>query len=288
MKLLGEALGVGGGDQDAVGAVVDDVAVAGDVGGDDRRAGRERLDQHHPEALAAERRRAEDVGLMKAAPQLVLGEPAAGLDRLGHLGVGDVGLELLFVDPDDDETHGHVVVERRERAEQRRQALALLGPADEHDPQAVVVGLGAGRGGVEIDPVGDDSVVAAEEAPPRPGRGLGDRDAGVEVVEAAPRAGEVAEPVRDQLRRVGVEGADDGSVRVGACVPADQRRDRLVDVDDVEVAAAKLVAHPRDARPGTRTAAKPSRWPRSRSCARAGPGSRGHRAPRRAHGAAAG
>ena len=45
----------------------DDVAVAGDVRGDDRRAGRERLGQHHAEALAAQRRRAQHVGALEHA-----------------------------------------------------------------------------------------------------------------------------------------------------------------------------------------------------------------------------
>ena len=49
-------------DEHAVDAVAHHVAVAGDVRGDDRRAGGERLGQHHAEALAAERRRAQHVG----------------------------------------------------------------------------------------------------------------------------------------------------------------------------------------------------------------------------------
>ncbi len=52
LQLLGEALGVGGRDEDPVDAVGDDVVVAGDVRGDDRGSGRERLGQDHAEALA--------------------------------------------------------------------------------------------------------------------------------------------------------------------------------------------------------------------------------------------
>ena len=60
------------GDEHAVAAVRDDVAVAGDVGCDHRRAGRERLGQHHAEALAAQRRRAQHVGAVQPAPKLVV------------------------------------------------------------------------------------------------------------------------------------------------------------------------------------------------------------------------
>ena len=52
LQLLGEALWIGGRDQDAVDAVADDVVVAGDVGGDHRCAGGEGLGEHHAEALA--------------------------------------------------------------------------------------------------------------------------------------------------------------------------------------------------------------------------------------------
>ena len=63
-------------DQQAVAAVRHDLAVAGDLGGDDRRAGRKRLRQHHAEALAAERGRAQHVGLVQALPQLCVVDAA--------------------------------------------------------------------------------------------------------------------------------------------------------------------------------------------------------------------
>ena len=66
------AVGVAARHQHAVAAVADDVAVAGDVRRDDRRAGGERLGQHHAEALAAQRRRAEHVGLAQARVLLVV------------------------------------------------------------------------------------------------------------------------------------------------------------------------------------------------------------------------
>ena len=49
---LGQSLRIGRGHEHAVDAVAHDVAVAGDVGGDDRRSCGERLGEHHSEALA--------------------------------------------------------------------------------------------------------------------------------------------------------------------------------------------------------------------------------------------
>ena len=81
LQLLGEALRVAGRDEDAVDAVADDVRVAGDVGGDDRRARGEGLGQDHPEALARERRRAEHVGVaqLPARARRSLTRPSASI-----------------------------------------------------------------------------------------------------------------------------------------------------------------------------------------------------------------
>ena len=101
---------------------------------------------------------------------------------------------------------------------------------------------GSLRREADVDAVGDDLVVAAVPAAAGPLGGLGDGDPGAELVELA--AG--AEPDRDllgqELRRVGVEGADDGRAAEAAGVPAEDRRGRLLDVDDVEAAVAKLAA----------------------------------------------
>ena len=50
-------------------------------------------------------------------------------------------------------------------------------------------------------------------------------------------------PFGDPLGRVGVEGADHRGAGEGAGVPAEHRRGRLVDVDDVEAPGAQLAAH---------------------------------------------
>ena len=53
---------VAGGQQLAVDAVAHDIAIAGDVGGQHGRARGEGLGQHHAEALAVQRGRAQHVG----------------------------------------------------------------------------------------------------------------------------------------------------------------------------------------------------------------------------------
>ena len=65
LQLLGQALRVPGRDEEAVDAVADDVAVAGDRGGDHRGARGKGLGQDHAEALAGERGRAEQVGVVQ-------------------------------------------------------------------------------------------------------------------------------------------------------------------------------------------------------------------------------
>ena len=128
---------VGGRDQDAVDAVVDDVRVAGDAGGEHRGAGRERLGQDHAEALAGQRRSAEQVRLVEAPPQLLLGDPATGVDVRLDLGVGEVAPDLVGLDPDHGQPRGHVLDQRLEGGEEHRQALALLRSADEQDLEPV-------------------------------------------------------------------------------------------------------------------------------------------------------
>ena len=108
----------------------DDVAVAGDVRGDDRRAGRERLGQHHAEALAAERRRAEHVGRARARRCFALVVDACRA-RVTPRAVEQQRRDLLRRRADDRQLGGDVLAQRLEGAQQHRQALALDGLADE-------------------------------------------------------------------------------------------------------------------------------------------------------------
>ena len=129
--------------------------------------GRERLGQDHAEALAEQRRRAEQVGLAEAAPELAVADPAERLDALGSNRVGQVAQDGRALGADDDELGVDVLDERGERREQDRQALALLGPPDEQQAQALRRRLRALRRGREVDAVGDHRVLAAEPAAAR-------------------------------------------------------------------------------------------------------------------------
>ena len=108
-------------------------------------------------------------------------------------------------------------------------------------------GFVAGGRGRHVDAVGDHVVVAAEVALARPARRFGDRDAGVQLVEDAPRAEQRCDRVRQPLGRIGVEGADHRGAVEAARVPADHRRDRLVDVHDVEAPRPQLAPQANDA-----------------------------------------
>jgi hypothetical protein len=101
LQLLGEALGVGGRNENAVDAIGDDVAVAGDLRRDDGGAGGERLDEDHPEALAGQRGGAEYVGVAEPLPQLPVGELADGVDPGADLGVGQERGDLVAARADD-------------------------------------------------------------------------------------------------------------------------------------------------------------------------------------------
>ncbi len=132
---LGQRLGVGGRNEHAVDPVAHDVAVAGDVGGDDRGAGGKRLGEHHAEALAAQRGRAQDVGALQ------LGRLALVVDlaqRAYAAIVDEQRGEFLARRADHGQLARDVLAQRLEGPQQQRQALALDRLADEHDPQTVV------------------------------------------------------------------------------------------------------------------------------------------------------
>jgi hypothetical protein len=224
-----------------VDAVAHHVAVAGDVRGHDGRAGREALRQHHPEALAAERRGDQQVSRFEHAP--LLGVVDTAEHRHAAI-VEQQRLDLVAIGADDRQLRRDVLAQRLERAQQHRQPLALDGLPDERQPQWPV-GVGDTRGALlgHDDAVGDDPIAAAEEALRGPRSGLGDGDALVQVVEAAARAEQAGDVVRQPVRRVAVERADERQPRRRHRVPAQQRRDRLVQVDDVEAAVAQLAPH---------------------------------------------
>ena len=96
---LGQGGGVAARHEHAVDPVAHDVAVAGDVGGDDRRAGGEGLGEHHAEALAAQRGRDEQVGRGQGLRLLGVGDLAQDVDALRA--VEHERLDLVAVGADD-------------------------------------------------------------------------------------------------------------------------------------------------------------------------------------------
>ena len=176
-ELLGEALRVGRRDEDPVDPVGDDVVVAGDVRGDDRRPGRERLGQDHAEALAGERRGAEDVGVVKRSPQLLARDAAEGVDQLAGLGVGEVAVEVARRR----RRSASAAPGRARPAPGRRESrtgspLRSSGRPTKRIRSSSDGGFGPVGAAREVDAVRDHLVLAAEPAPAGPGGRLGDRD----------------------------------------------------------------------------------------------------------------
>ena len=138
---LGERGRVAARDEHAVDAVAHDVAVAGDVGGDDRRAGRERLRQHHAEALAAERRRAQHVGALRA--RRCFSASSTRPSTVTPRSSSSIGSTSSRSAPTIVSSAGTCVAQRLEGAQQHRQALALDRLADERDAAAARAGARA-------------------------------------------------------------------------------------------------------------------------------------------------
>ena len=131
---LGQPRGVAAREEDAVAAVAHHVAIAGDVRRHDRAAGRERLGEDHPERLAAQRRRAQQVGVDEGRVTSVVvhaPERRDAVDVLHERG------DLLGGRADDRELGGHLGAQRLEGAQEHGQALALHRLADEGDAQRV-------------------------------------------------------------------------------------------------------------------------------------------------------
>ena len=244
VQRLADRGGVAGLHEQAVLAVGDDVAVARDVRRHDRSARRERLGQHHAEALAAQRRRDEHVGVVHQPPLLLVADAADDVDAGA---VEQVRLDLLGRRAGDGQAGSDAGgAQRLEGAQRDGQALALLGAAEEQQPHVVGLGLRALDGRRGVDPVGHDPVAAAVEALGGPARGLGHGELDVGLVVEPPGAqdgrGQVA---RELVGGVGVDGGDERPVpRLGG-QPGDDRRVDLVHVHDVVAAVLQLLRQER-------------------------------------------
>jgi len=129
---ISQSLGQGGGvrasDEQPVGAVTDDVAIARDVAGHHGRPRGEGLGEDHAEALPAERRGAE--GVSPAQLQELGGVVGAPERPDAPRILEDLG-DILRRGADQREGGGHLGAERLEGAQEDRQTLALDGLADE-------------------------------------------------------------------------------------------------------------------------------------------------------------
>ena len=272
---LGERRGVAARHEQAVDAVADDVAIAGDVGGDDGRAGREALGQDHAEGLAAQRRCGEHVGALERRALLGVGHAA----EHGHAGAVDQQRQR----PRTRRRRRSSAAPARGRAAPRTRAAGSAGPCARAPGRrrrspAARPGARSARGGRaaggQLDAVRHDPVLAAVEAPAGPGGGFGHRDPHGEPVELAPRAHQVGDGVRQRALRVAVEGADQRRVgRRSACPsrssarPARARARRRTARRAARAAAWRP---PRASRPGSRR----RRSTASRSCRPAAPATR--------------
>jgi hypothetical protein len=223
----------------AVKPVASDFAIAGDVRGHHRGARGERLREHHAEALAAERGRAEQVGLAQQAPLLGV---VHGPRDLNALRLQEQRLDLLDGGPGDREASlDPGTAQRLEGPQQHGEALALLGAAHEQDLQLLVRAqlIRARRG--QIHPIRHDPVAAAVVALRGPARGLRHRDAGAQLRVDPARTEDVrGQLVREGARRVGVERAHHRRARSLGGVPGDHGDVWLMHVDHVVVAVAQL------------------------------------------------
>src|SRR5581483_11630293 len=202
-----------------------DLRVADDVGGDDGRRRRERFDEDEPEALAAERRRDEQL-----RPRQLLRSHLVR-DNAEHV-------DAVLVEA---EAGAGAAANLRPGPQQDGQALARVVAADEHDPVLPVLGVGVRR---DDDAVGYDVELAAEPAARRLGGEAGDGEARVDPrdqeappAQSDPHPGEIARRMPGRNHRA-------------ACVDErggrDHGRQRLVHVHDVEPVVGQQRADAQD------------------------------------------
>ena len=182
---LGKLLGIAGRDQHPVEAVAHDVAVAGDVGGDHRCAGGERLGQHHAEALAA--------AAMARTARRRARAPRACWHRRPCRARARRDRRASAAPAPRRRRRSRSARWGCARAAPRTRAATAAGPCARPPGRRTrsaarsdggpLAGPGRARSGSTCTPLGMIAVVTAEPAPAGPGRRLGDRDPHVQVVE---------------------------------------------------------------------------------------------------------
>jgi hypothetical protein len=232
-------------DEESFATAPDDALVPVDVRGDDRRPGGHRLEQDDPERFATRRGRGEDIGGPEELGLLGVCHPTEELHGLEtarrHVAAR---LALLRSGPDDEEP---ILVagpaQHAVRLQQVEQALARLVTTDEQDVRGAVLPArdrhrpGEAR---DVHAVGDDLVVAREEAVDEMARGRADRDPAVDPGRMAPH-----DPAAEFIRRgkagVGVERRHVHAVRLAQEEERQERDERLVQVEHVEALAGEQV-----------------------------------------------
>ncbi len=206
---LGQLLRLVRRDEQPFAAATDDALVAMDVRGDDRRAGGHRLEEDDPERLAAGRGRREDVGRPEQLDLFGVGHASEELDALQATG-RDVPARLAFLRPRADDEQPVLVAGPAQdpvRLEEVEETLARLVAPDEQDVGRPVLPAREGDGtrvARRVDAVGDDLVVAGEEAVDEMAGGGADRDPSVEPCGVATHH-PAAKLVRRREAGVGVE-----------------------------------------------------------------------------------
>ena len=230
----GEGTRITGLDQERVDAVGRDVAVAVETAGDDGGAGGHRLDQHHAEGLAVERRGAEHRGATEPSELLGVVDAAEPRDPVVF---GVAGPQCRSVRPVAGDPQPGVARQSAERLHEHGEALAFLVAPAEEDRRPAGRDRPCAGDRCDVDAVEEHPVVAPEVRLHEREGVLGDDDLDVDV---ADRPGQEAlEHAIARRRAGGVERCD----QRGAA--EEQRRhrrpggERFVDVQDVELLVAQ-------------------------------------------------
>src|SRR5439155_24899635 len=167
---------------------------------------------------------------------------AAGEEHVGETLLMHEAADVTDLWPaaDDDEPRLRIFgLETRVRAREVHGALARLDASDEEDVHLAVAELGERlrvRVEVDVDPVRDDPVLAREVARNEGPRRARTRDALVELGHVVIED-HASEPVRDREAAERVERRDVGALRRIEDLEREERHERLVVVDDVELLA---------------------------------------------------
>ena len=217
----------------------DHFPVAVDVGGDDRRRGCEGPGYDHPEALAPERGRGEE---LRASELGVEGFPQDGAEQIDsgvvEAAAGDHEPDGERVGADDAEPRPGVRVDVRPGREQYRESLARLVAADEHH-RVGPASRGAARR--DADTVWDQREGSRRIGLGRAAGGFGDGDPDVDPLEQeAPRGHRAGPPARRSGR---VKGGNDGYLGEGERRGPDRRGERLVQMEQVETLIGEGMFH---------------------------------------------